>query len=451
MTTKRSGGIVACTLLLLLPALVRAQMQEGMGMPGALRPMASGTSWAPRSSPMGGLHFAAGAWSLMLHGFANADYTSESGPRGDRKLFSTNMLMLSAMRAAGPGTLQLRAMMSAEPAMGPRGYPLLLQTGESADGLYPLVDRQHPHDAFMELSATWAVLLPQEVEAYVYVAPVGEPALGPTAFMHRESGRDIPVAPISHHYMDATHITYGVITAGIVSRSRVKLEASLFNGLEPDQHHWGLETPRLNSWALRLGVDASPNLTLQGSAAKLKSPERMHPGIDQVKLTLSATWNRPLRDGNWQSTLVYGRNRSERTLIPVPVARATFPAPILAHYLALASFTGLPEDSLTLVFPGRIQSAYLLESSLRQGATTMFLRIERALKDEMFPPTDLRHSTIYPVGAIVAGGIRDVLRGRRLRFGVGVIGSVDILPATLRAVYHGNPTSGQIFTRIALY
>jgi hypothetical protein len=59
-----------------------------------------------------------------------------------------------ARREFSHGTLNLRAMLSPDPFMGKRGYPLLLAAGETADGTTHLVDRQHPHDLFMELSAS---------------------------------------------------------------------------------------------------------------------------------------------------------------------------------------------------------------------------------------------------------------------------------------------------------
>jgi hypothetical protein len=398
---------------------------------------------------MEGLHLHAGTWTLMLQGFANLNYLSASGPRGAAQTFSTNMLMAHAARAIGRGDLELRFMGTVEPAMGPRGYPLLLQTGESADGLLPLVDRQHPHDVVMELSALWSVKLPQGAGVFLYVAPVGEPAVGPPAFMHRASGSDIPTAPIGHHTQDASHITYGVITAGLTSEQRLKLEASVFNGREPDQHHWNIEAPRLDSWALRLSADINANITFQGSAAGLNSPERMHPGIDQVRLTTSLTWNRPLAAGDWQTTLVYGSNRTRKTLIPLTVARETFPAPVLAHYVALASLSGIPADSLTLVFPGRVRAATLLESTWRGDALSVFLRLERAGKDEMFPPTDLRHSRIYTTGSIDLGTLYDLKRGP-LRFGLGGVASLKLLGRDLHQRYGDTPISWQVFTRIAL-
>src|SRR5206468_8154265 len=157
------------------------------------------------------------------HGTGEVAYDNQGGPRGDEKLFSSNMLMGMAQRSLGPGTLGLRAMLSLEPGtIGKEGYPLLLQTGETANGRTPLVDRQHPHDLFMELAGSYSVASGNR-SLFIYGGFPGEPALGPPAFMHRYSGANIPVAPITHHWLDSTHITFGVLTAGAVV-DRVKVE-----------------------------------------------------------------------------------------------------------------------------------------------------------------------------------------------------------------------------------
>jgi hypothetical protein len=107
---------------------------------------ASGTSWQPDSTPHQGLHVMRGEWMVMVHGYADGIYDRQGGPRGQEKGFSQSMLMAMAQHPLGEGTLGLRAMGSLDPAMGPSGYPLLLQTGETADGRTGLIDRQHPHD-----------------------------------------------------------------------------------------------------------------------------------------------------------------------------------------------------------------------------------------------------------------------------------------------------------------
>jgi hypothetical protein len=165
---------------------------------------ASGTAWQPESTPHEGLHVMAGEWMIMHHGFINGIYDRQGGRRGDDKLFSANMLMTMARRPLGPGTLGLRNMLSLEPAtIGRQGYPLLFQTGETSDGKTPLIDRQHPHDLFMELAASYSVPVGEEKSIFGYFGLPGEPALGPATFMHRFSGADIPEAPLAHHWLDS--------------------------------------------------------------------------------------------------------------------------------------------------------------------------------------------------------------------------------------------------------
>ncbi len=187
------------------------------------------------------------------------------------------MIMGSARRSlAHDATLNIRAMLSPDPLMGDDGYPLLFAAGESAGGVNPLVDRQHPHDLVMELSASYAGRLGPNSSVFVYAGLPGEPAFGPRAFMHRLSAMDSPEAPISHQWFDSTHITLGVVTAGIVHDSW-KVEASRFRGREPDEDRYDIETGDLDSTSARLSWNPTENLSLQGSWADIRSPEAIEP------------------------------------------------------------------------------------------------------------------------------------------------------------------------------
>src|SRR5207253_4663309 len=212
---------------------------------------ASGTSWQPDTSPHEGIHAAYGDWSFMSHALINGVYDRQGGPRGGDKTFVSGMLMGMAERQLGDGTLGLRAMLSPDPFMGPSGYPLLFAAGETADGKTLLIDRQHPHDLFMELAASYSHNLSANSSVFVYAGLPGEPALGPPTFMHRTSGADNPEAPISHHWLDSTHITFGVITLGTVVDTW-KFEASAFRGREPDQYRFDIEAPQLDSVSTRV-------------------------------------------------------------------------------------------------------------------------------------------------------------------------------------------------------
>ena len=239
-------------------------------MTGALGPYpmtreASGTSWQPDVSTHAGVQVMEGAWMLMGHALLNGVYDWQQGPRGDTDTFFSGMLMGMANRHfASADTLQFRAMLSPEPLMGKSGYPLLLATGETANDTTSLVDRQHPHDLFMELSATYSHALSTAQSVFLYAGLPGEPAFGPPAFMHRQSILESPEAPISHHWLDSTHITYGVATAGYV-RDAWKAEASRFHGREPDQFRYNIETGALDSTSARLSWNPTREWSLQAS------------------------------------------------------------------------------------------------------------------------------------------------------------------------------------------
>jgi hypothetical protein len=263
---------------------------SGMDMPApdeAPHGSGSGTSLLPGSERMeGGLHAMAGEWMLMAHGAVSLQYTDHSGPRGDDKVYATSMAMLTAGLDTSWGRVLLKSMMSLEPAMNARGYPNLFATGETAHG-EPLVDRQHPHDLFMELAARIDVDIAPNTSFFLYGGPVGEPASGPSAFMMRGSARYNPEPPITHHWFDSTHITYGVATAGFTAR-KWQIEASAFRGREPDERRWNIETPKLDSWSVRATLTPTPHWAIQASYAQIHEPEEMHSGQDEHRFTASA-------------------------------------------------------------------------------------------------------------------------------------------------------------------
>ncbi|MFM5954603.1 MAG: hypothetical protein ACKOPE_09930, partial [Novosphingobium sp.] len=276
-----------------MPGMDHSQMEEDSSEPEQGFPRStpassegSGTARLPgNEGAMHGLHLMSGDWMLMAHGAVSLQYTDHKGLRGDDKVYLTSMAMLSAQRDTGWGKIQLKSMLSLEPAMDPSGYPNLFATGETAHGL-PLVDRQHPHDLFMELAARIDVNAGPG-SLFLYGGPVGEPALGPSAFMHRGSASNNPEPPITHHWFDSTHITYGVVTLGY-TMPKWQIEASTFRGQEPDEYRWNIETPKLDSWSVRASFNPSPNWALQASYGELKQPEVNHPGEDEHRFTASA-------------------------------------------------------------------------------------------------------------------------------------------------------------------
>lgn len=409
---------------------------------------ASGTAWQPDSSPMPRLHFGSGPWSFMAHGFVNGFYTDESGPRGDAGGFGTGMIMLVGRRSLSRGALGFRVMLTGEPAMGATGYPLLLQTGETADGVQPLIDRQHPHDMVMELAASWSREIAGGSSVFVYLAAVGEPPIGPPAFMHRASGMGIPVTPISHHFLDATHITHGVATFGFATPGGVKIELGAFNGREADERRWGLTAPRLNSVAGRFTINPHADWSLQWSIAHLDSPEQLHQGLDMLRMTASATYNRPLPRGNWQTTAAWGRNKRESPPLPSASALDTFIAPSGAGHV---HFAVAPDGTATRVRPRTIQNALLVESTATVARWhTLYGRVERAQKDELFLPADPRHAVQFTVSRATLGYIFDLPFEGPFRLGLGLSGSVAALPADLEPTYGAAPRGVATFVRLQL-
>src|SRR6478736_5007040 len=268
----------------------------------------AGTSAQPNSTDEPMIMHARGKWMFMFHGVAFLSALQQSGPRGYDKVFSTNWFMPMAQRQIGRGELTFRTMLSLEPAtVTQRFYPLLFQQGETAFGK-PINDGQHPHDFIMELAALYDLRLGENALLSFYAAPVGDPAMGPSAYAHRASASEDPVASLGHHLQDSTHIADDVITGGLAYKN-VRIEASGFHGREPDEFRWDIDSGAIDSWSTRLTVQPGQNWSAQYSFAHLTSPEQLHPAEDVQRMTASVSYNRPMASGKWASTLLWGRNR----------------------------------------------------------------------------------------------------------------------------------------------
>ena len=372
---------------------------------------ASGTSWEPESSPLEGKHFSLGNWMSMIQGYLNANYVKENGRRGDDKTFNTSMFMFMAQTPFARGNFGFRSMLSLEPLMGKDGYPLLLQSGETGNGRTPLIDRQHPHDLFMELAETYNYQISKDSSIFAYFGLPGEPALGPPAFMHRFSGADIPIAPITHHWLDSTHITYGVATLGYVYKD-LKIEGSIFKGREPNQNRWDIESPKFDSGSLRLSFNPTKNWALQASFGYLDSPEQLEPDVDTRRTTVSAMYNKVFPNANWQTTFAWGRN-----------------------------------DNM----PGKVLNGFLLESTIcLKNIHTFFGRMERVAKDELFEVGDPLYDQEFTVNKIVLGYIHDFPISKHLKWGIGSSLDVNIVPDRLKPSYSDNPVGYTVFIRVKL-
>ena len=253
----------------------------------------------------------------MQDGVAFFTFNDQGGPRGGRDYNVQNWWMGMATRPLAGGTLQLNAMFSLEPAtLGSDGYREIFQAGETLDGL-PLIDRQHPHEFLMQAAAVWRRPLRSNYVLTLAAAPVGEPALGPIAFMHRSSARENPTAPLAHHTLDSTHIAMGVVTAAL-SRGPFEFEASVFNGREPDEQRWDLFDPgALDSWATRVWFKPGKWM-FQASHGLLREPEALEPG-NVRRTTASAAW---IGD-TLSASVVYGRNDKSFAAYNVVVAEGT--------------------------------------------------------------------------------------------------------------------------------
>jgi hypothetical protein len=379
--------------------------------------MGSGTAWLPDASAMRAWHFMAGAWMLMVHGDAFLQYDHQGGPRGADQLGSINWGMLMAMRQVSGGTLHLHGMASAEPlTIGAGGYPLLLQSGETFRG-QPLHDRQHPHDLFMELSALYERAISRRVGVMLYVAPVGEPGIGPVAYMHRPSALNDPFAPLAHHWTDATHITYGVLTAGVFTK-HLKLEGTLFNGREPDEDRYDFDFHPLDSYGARLSVNPTPHWSVSASYGYLKEPEALRPDENQHRLGASILHTVRLRRlGEWASALVYGANK----------------------HVGLSGIKGPWQHSV------------MAESNLQlDAANSVFGRVEYVRKsgEELSLPEPLSAEE-FDIGNLSLGYIREFARYRGATLGVGARGAINLVPGALEGAYGSQtPVGVAVFLRV---
>jgi hypothetical protein len=315
--------------------------------------------------------------------------------------------MLMEDHKLGSGTILFREMFSAESLTSPHpGFPELFQTGETYHG-HGLVDHQHPHNVFAELSVLYTRPLTEKLLWEFYGGPAAEPALGPVAYIHRASASELPLAPLSHHLQDSTHTSFGVITSGLVIH-RVKLEASAFNGREPNEQRWSIQLAALDSWSTRASVAPSRNWTAQYSIGRLEHPEALE-ADSQWRQTASVEFNRPIVRGNWATSLIWGR----------------------VHKIAA----------------GTNLNSYLIESTLNfMNRNYAFTRLELVDKDELFPQSPVHLA--YRIGAYTIGGVRDFVQTHAWQLGIGADVTFYSKPAALNASYGNRPVSFQIFLRV---
>lgn len=376
----------------------------------------SGTGWLPDASPMYGYMIHSKKWMYMVHGsvflrYNNQDFSNKGG-RGDSRFDAPTWFMLMGQRKVGQkGLFHFSTMLSLDPVIeGSKGYPLLFQTGETYKG-QALVDRQHPHDLFSELSVSYSHAFNKNVDAFVYVGYPGEPALGPVTFMHRPSSLDNPNSPISHHWVDATHITFGVVTAGM-RVGKFKLEGSSFTGREPNEDRYGFDKPKFDSWSGRLSYNPSMNWALQVSHGYVKSPEQLHPEENIKKTTASAIYSRNLGNENWiNATALWGMNKQK------------------GH------------DG---------ENAFLLEGAWKMHNTSLYTRYEFTEKsgEELVLTPLFEDHAIFGIHAFTVGANYDLFEARKTKIAGGAQWSIYGAPISLQSLYGKNPMAIQVYLRI---
>lgn len=376
----------------------------------------SGTGWLPDASPMYGTMLHSRKWMFMLHGSAFVRYNAQDvfhqGSRGGDRWDAPNWVMLMGQRPVGKkGLFHFSSMLSLDALItGGMGYPLLFQTGESLHGR-PLVDRQHPHDLFSELAVSYAYSLNDQLDLFAYLGYPGEPALGPVAFMHRPSALANPNAPISHHWVDATHITFGVATIG-VRKGRFKLEGSLFTGREPDEHRYDFDKPRFDSWSARLSFNPDIHWALQASHGYVKSAEALHPDENIYKSTASAIYNTSVVNGRYFSgTVLWGINKEK---------------------------------------DHAAENAAMAEGAWVDHKNSFYLRYEYTQKsaEELVLVPSYDAHRVFNVQELTTGYNRDLLSIRKLTLAAGLNYTVNHAGASLDALYGRNPSAVQVYLRL---
>jgi hypothetical protein len=318
-----------------------------------------------------------------------------------------------ATRRLGGGTLTLSGMLSAEPlTVGLAGYSEILQEGEAYHGLQ-VTDRQHPHDLLMQAAAAWHMPITERTTVTFAAAPVGEAALGPVAFMHRSSSAENPVAPLSHHIFDSTHLVTGVVL-GRVDRGPVSVEGSIFRGREPDEDRYDVDFGALESWSTRVWLRPAPAWTIQASYGFLHEPEQLEPG-NQKRANASVSWFHQ-HDSNYSAiTVAIGWTDRRYSTVHAALVEGT-------HHNGRTSFFGRFEDVTVeteiLLFPEMVHRPH---------------------------PGEL----VDPVHAFTGGTVRDIARMKGLSFGVGADVTFYQLPPLLQITHEAHPVSFHVFLRIA--
>jgi hypothetical protein len=378
----------------------------------------SGTSWLPDNAPMYGYMLHKKEWMFMFHGNVFVRYNSQdifkSGSRGDSKFDAPNWFMAMAQRKVGKnGLFHFSTMFSLDAlTIGGYGYPLLFQTGETWKGK-PLVDRQHPHDLFAELSVGYTQRINKNVDVFGYFGYPGEPALSAPTFMHRPSSLSNPDAPLGHHWQDATHITFGVATLGVRYKNW-KLEGSSFTGREPDENRYDFDKMRFDSWSGRLSFNPSASWSLQASHAFIKSPESLHPEEDVHRTTASAIYaHRMGSDKLLNAAAVWGYNYIDE------------------HHKEHSALA---------------EASYVAKKNTVYGK---YEWVQKSAEELNLDEGQYGHDSRFPVHAITAGYARALFTLANTNLSLGAQTTLYVVSNDLKDLYGKTPVAGEIYLRIS--
>ena len=472
---KYFAAALLCAAPLALPAQMQMVMSAHTFIEAEQQHGSSGTSIEPASTPVPMLMTTADGWRLMLHANAFAANTQQqaASERGRNAFFSTNWIMPMAQRSLGPhgGELTVRAMFSFEPGtIGGRNYPELFQQGETAYGT-PIIDGQHPHDFFMEVAALYDLPITHNTLLSLYAAPIGDPAIGPTAYPHRQSASEDPIAALGHHQEDSTHIAFNVVTGGLTYRW-ARLELSGFHGGEPDEHRWAFQPSpnghNIDSVSTRLTISPTPDWSGQYSIAHIHSPEALYPGEDQQRQTTSVMYHHTFRTKAMPADSMPGMDMSNDNSMPgMDMGDAAKPTTSQQTTVPPMNMVSEPRTDLsTTLLWGRARSladnskenSYLAEALLRFASTNyVWTRLENAGRSNELAltpgtplPTGFEESPIGHVAAYTLGYDHDIKLGPHLLAAPGAQLTVYRTPQALRSIYGDTPTAEVFFIRFRL-
>jgi hypothetical protein len=349
-----------------------------------------------------------GAWHVMQDAVVYGLFNDQGGRRGGNELRVPNWWMGTFERKVGSSNLTINTMLSLDPVtVGKKGYRELFQVGEAFEGK-PLIDYQHPHDLFMQLALVWRMPIGTQTGFTLAGGPSAEPALGPVAFMHRASAMENPMSPLAHHTLDSTHIAFGVVTAA-VDHGPWTIEASAFNGREPDEDRWNFDFGALDSFSSRLWFRPRDEWEFQLSSGRLKNPEELGHGTI-VRTTASASWLKSNGENFTAATAAYGLNNGE----------------------------------------GADRGALLLEATRRSGRYSTYGRLEFVEVETavLLDDDTLGHEVKDMVAALTIGIVRELPRWLRFETGIGAAATFYGVPDRLTPTHGKRPISYQVFFRL---